>query len=280
MRIAEDVVLEIGRVYRLPLDHVARVHEAGKRVVADGHRAASSGAEKERMALFFLARATRSLHAVEVLFSAGLEGDAVAALRTLVELTIDFDWIWSQDTDARLRLYVEFVHVINERKLAASERIFGPVDAAREEAAFQAIAPYAPAGVTSGAQMRLWRQAEYQRVAPNYPNRASWCPRNIRERATDVQLDHLYDLVHRWGSEQSHSGPGTLVDLYELEDQSIQVLCEPTVPSTVAVLGLLTPIYLHLAERARQRMGLAPSEELQTLDNEAKTAAATFSSTR
>lgn len=127
MLIVPEIKTETERRWAPFFANVRATHTLGRELVAEGHAHASAGGVSERLALFFLARATVTLNAVELLFSAGLALDATATLRTLVELAIDLEFIWKEDTAKRIELYTEYIHVLGHRRLEAQERIFGAV---------------------------------------------------------------------------------------------------------------------------------------------------------
>jgi len=135
-------------------DNATETLAVGRRLIEDAHAFMSTATTPRRLSLFFLARATQAFNAVEILFASGLSLDATSNLRTLMELAIDFHFLWDADMEARTRLYLEFIHVANRKKLDAHERIFGATDPAKADAAFAAIATHAPPGVTDSASMR------------------------------------------------------------------------------------------------------------------------------
>ena len=195
MLVDHDVVRDTEARWKPFIDNAVQTLAVGRRLLAEAH-ALNAATTPQRLSLFFLARATQAFNAVEILFAAGLPLDATSNLRTLIELAIDCHFLWHTDTNARTRLYIEYIHVANRKKLEAHERIFGPPDPQKEEAAFAAIAAHAPPGVTDATSMRAYIEAGYQRIKPNYP-RLQWHQSNTRDRAVEVQLDHFYDLIHR-----------------------------------------------------------------------------------
>jgi hypothetical protein len=237
MLIDMAVVQATNRRWKPFCDNVESTQALGVELVAEAHPLMNAATAPERLSLFFLARGTLALNSVEVLFAAGLALDSMAPLRTLVELLIDLTFIWSDDTDARTRLYTEYVHVLNLRTLQAHEGVFGPLDAARAATAFAEIASHAPLGVTNADEMRTYIENERKRVSANYPDKRQWHLKNARQRAEAVGLVELYDLVHRCGSEASHSSPTALSRLADIGDNAISVVCTPTVPDEVMPLA-------------------------------------------
>jgi hypothetical protein len=249
----------------------------GRRLLAEAHALMNAATTPQRLSVFFLARATQAFNAVEILFAAGLPLDATSNLRTLIELAIDFHFLWHTDTDARTRLYIEYIHVANRKKLEAHERIFGPTDPQKEEAAFVAIAAHAPPGVTDAASMRAYIEAEYQRIKPNYP-RLQWHQSNIRDRAVEVQLDHFYDLIHRRGSEASHSNAAALAPFYTIAGNVLSVSADPETPDEVLPLAMALLIYQAFAWQICAKIGRGDVPELDALTADVNFAIANLAS--
>lgn len=268
-----DVVRDTEARWKPFVDNAAETLAVGRRLIAEAHTLMNAATTPQRLSLFFLARATQAFNAVEILFSAGLPLDATSNLRTLLALAIDFHFLWHTDTDARTRLYLEFIHVANRKKLEAHERIFGPTDPKKEEAAFAAIAAHAPPGVTDATSMRAYIEAEYQRLKANYP-RHQWHQSGIRDRALQVQLDALYDLIHRRGSEASHSNAAALALFYTIAGNVMSVSADPETPDEVVPLAMALLIYHALAWQICAKIGRGDVPELDALTSDVKFAIA------
>jgi hypothetical protein len=187
---------------------VWRLHALGRQAIDDGHAVATRGGVSHRLALSMLSRGTTALYSVELLFSAGLETDAMSALRIIAELLIDYEWIWKTDRDDRIRLFVEHIMIINRRRLIHWVNPPGqPVNIALAEKRFAQIDPaQRPPGVETAEKYMQWIEAEYQRVRTSYDERKSWAGISTRRRAQEVGLAETYDLQFTLGSEATHSG--------------------------------------------------------------------------
>jgi hypothetical protein len=268
MMIAKEVTAAIEETFELPLTYLRRLHALGRQAIHDAHARASSGDISDRLALAMLSRATSALHSVELLFTAGLETDAMGALRIISELLIDFQWIWKEQRDSRIRLFVEHIMIINQRKLvnlispagqqmnqALAEKLFAQIDVAHR-----------PNGVDSAEKYMQWLESEYQRVRDNYDEFKSWAGISIRKRAQQTNLLETYDLQFVLGSEAAHSGAATLTGQYRLEGGVASVTSDPTVPTSPWVLGLAAQVYGHLLEVVADHYGFASArDELGTL---------------
>lgn len=277
MLVDSDVARETEVRWKAFFDNATETLAVGRRLIDEAHALMNAATTPQRLALFFLARATQAFNAVEILFASGLSLDATSNLRTLMELAIDFHFLWHLDTEARTRLYLEFIHIANRKKLEAHERIFGPTDPAKADAAFAAIAAHAPPGVTDAASMRAYIDAEYQRLKPNYP-RFQWHQMGIADRAVQVQLDDLYDLVHRRGSEASHSNAAALAPFYEINGNVMSASADPQVPDEVVPLAMALLIYHALAFQICVKIGRGEVAELDYLTSDVKHAIANLAS--
>lgn len=272
-----DVVRDTEARWKPFIDNAVQTLVVGRRLLAEAHDLMNAATTPQRLSVFFLARATQAFNAVEILFAAGLPLDATSNLRTLIELAIDLHFLWHADTDARTRLYIEYIPIANRKKLEAHERIFGPTDPRKQEAAFAAIAAHAPPGVTDAASMRAYIEAEYQRLKPNYP-RPQWHRLSIRERAVEVQLDHFYDLIHRQGSEASHSNAAALAQFYTIAGNVLSVSADPETPDEIVPLAMALFIYQALAWEICAKIGRGDVPELEALTADVKFAIANLAS--
>lgn len=210
-----------------------------------------------RLAISMLSRGTTALHSVELLFSAGLETDAMSALRIIAELVIDFEWIWAADRDDRIRLFVEHIMIINRRKLVRWVNPPGqPVNMTLAEKLFaQLDEAHRPPGIDTAEKYLQWIEDEYQRVRGNYDEYRSWAGISTYRRARDVGMADTYDLQFALGSEATHSGAATLTGHYVIEDGVVSMVHGPMVPASAWVLALASQAYGHLAEAAATHLG-------------------------
>src|SRR5579883_2158622 len=96
------------------VDHMKMLYALGATTVRQAAQALSgtSSSQTQRLAMFFVARATTALHSTLSLFLLGLEDDATAAMRIISELYIDLCWIRSDQSDERADRY--FNHVLSQ----------------------------------------------------------------------------------------------------------------------------------------------------------------------
>ncbi|HEX3474271.1 MAG TPA: DUF5677 domain-containing protein [Kofleriaceae bacterium] len=282
MMVAKEVALEIERRFEKQVAYVWRLHELGRRAIEDGHAVATTGDVSHRLALSMLSRGTSALHSVELLFCGGLETDAMSALRIIAELLIDYEWIWKEDREARIKLFVEHIMIINQRKLVRWINPPGqPVNTNLADKLFAQIDPaHRPHGIDTAEKYMQWIEAEYQRVRGNYDEFKSWAGISIRKRAQQTGLMDTYDLPFALGSEATHSGAATLTGHYRIEDGTVSMVYGPTVPTSAWVLALASQVYGHLLEVVADHLGFAAlRSELGALGGEFLAVFATVTAT-
>lgn len=258
MLVVKEVVHEIEEKFKAPLDVIRQVHALGVRAVNEGHAVASTGDASHRLALFMLSRATTAFQSVELLWSAGLEVDATSAMRVIAELLVDFEWMWQKDRDDRIRLFVEYIMIVNQRKLVRWIKPPGqPLNTMLADKLFaQMDKDHLPAGVHTAEEYIQWIESEYERVRDNYDEYGSWAGISIRKRAIQANLQDVYDLHFALGSEATHSGPATLSAHYALEGGVVSTIYGPSVPSSAWILGLTASVYGHLIEVVAKYLNL------------------------
>jgi hypothetical protein len=261
MLVVKEISAEIEQRFATALDHVRRLHTVGRQAIDTGRPIAAAGDESHKLALFMLARATSALHAVEVLLVTGLETDAMASLRIIAELVIDYEWIWKQDRADRVRLFVEHINIINHRRLTRWVNLpKQPPNPAIVEKLFARIDPRKlPPSVTTADEYMQWQEAEYQRVKLNYHEKKSWAGISIYQRAKECNLSDLYELQFVLGSEAAHSGAATLTGFYSTENGTVSVLYGPTVPSNPWALAHAAIAYGMFLRAVTSFLGLADS---------------------
>jgi hypothetical protein len=268
MLVDRGLVAEVERSFGTELTFVRRLLAVGRDAIRAGHAIATRGDESHRLALGFLSRATSALHAVETLFSIGLETDATSVMRTIAELVIDFEWIWSKDRTARIRLFAEYINVTNQKRLAS--RLGQGLNDADRQTLQKMIAEtksFLPSGVDTPEKYLEWCKAEYERVRGQYDERKSWAGVTIARRARECDLKDLYELQFTLGSEATHSGAATLTGQYLVNGGAVQVADGPSMPTSPFVLVLVAQAYGQLLERVVGYLEL-PGINVQSLINE------------
>ncbi len=201
---------------------------------------------REKVSLSFLARATVASESVCVLFAAGLEPDARSVTRTIAELAIDLRWLLVDPSDDRFLLFVDYMHIHNQRRVKSIE-IVGrytdkPPDATRAGAAgagFASVDEFVPSG-----------QAEYERVKDKFPNRARWTTEDLATRAKELGLEAVYETAFRMGSDAVHSSPATMTSIMrERPDGRVALVFGPAEPNDNVTLVGAAWSYLFLVEQ-------------------------------
>jgi Family of unknown function (DUF5677) len=224
---------------------------------------------REKVCLTFLARATVSSESVCVLFASGLEPDARSVTRTIAELAIDLAWLVAKDDEERLDLFIEYVHVLNHRRLASigtlSKHPGRPPDAER---AF-AVSGASAAGFSSVEEFTKFQEAEYERVKAKYPNKSRWNPDDLAKRSKEVGLEVLYETAYRMGCEAVHSGPATMTGLLrEGDDGQTNIVLGPATPEDDTTLVGAAWGYLFLIEISVATLDPTRKAELEPLATE------------
>jgi len=98
---------------------------------------------------------------------------------------------------------------------------------------------------------------------------------SIAARAAQVKLEPLYDLVHRRGSEASHSNAAALVPFYEM---MMSVSADPQLPDEVVPLTMGLLIYQPLAFPIYLKIGRGEVAELEYLTADVNNAVANLTS--
>jgi len=140
---------------------------------------------QQLLTLNFLARGMTTHRAVRLLVENGLNGEAAATMRTLVELDIDLAFILIKDTDVRFERFFDYEHVVMHRILEENP------DSMSEEKA-------------QGVRQR------YAAVRQNYPNPYRWIDLSIKKRADAANRSSSYKTAYALGSGASHAGLGSL----------------------------------------------------------------------
>lgn len=187
---------------------------------------------REGHVMVFVARATTSLEAVELLATRGFVADALSVMRTIVELDIDLAFILQEETERRLELFFGHEQVRAWLLAQAIARLPGEQP---------------PEQVAAMATLR----ERFDAVRANYPNLYSWCPTRIRERAVATERHHSYDLAYAEGCAASHSGPEGLRHAYttreEAENTHVTLLVGPQTPNGHPVVLACTSYLMLLA---------------------------------
>jgi hypothetical protein len=266
MLVDPKVAGEVERRFAKPLPFLRGLHEVGRTILRDEGPKENSRGHLERLALLFLSRGVRAVNAVEVLFCVGLDDGAASCLRTLAELTIDFDWIWKADTENRARLFIDYATIISFRtKQMMAQKYGGSSEASMEELIQQTPSNLLPQGVTTAEEFEKWREDQYQRIKDNYPDKNSWCSsieRSIYRRANETNNAQIYDLAYRYGCDAVHSNAGTMTDLFSIRDGVASIATDPGIPKNPMSVGLTSLCFLQLASHAAKRLNLPKQVEL------------------
>src|SRR5262249_20539184 len=125
-----------------------------------------------------------------------------------------------------------------------------------------------PDGVKNAQEMRAWMNEQYEGVKNNYRRKHEWSDQSIRDRAVEVGAEDLYDLVHRRGSEMTHSNARALSTLYEIEKGGLTVRAEPSLPKEVFSVVIGSLVYIGLAVDVAERFAPSRVGELKALREE------------
>ena len=205
--------------------------------------------ESAELAAGFLCRAAQCLHSSVMLASAGLVGDAMAVMRTSVELLIDLAYILKEDSRSRIEKFERFEDIA-QRKLAVGISLLhkGNVDAV----AMNEIEE---------------RSEEARRLYPTKPNGGlpqvkDWAGNTLSERAGDIGLDAIYRTLYRDACAASHSGMGTLRYVMEGEGDEVGFRWGPA-PASVKPAALALYSFLALMSIAFNSFSLESLRDRQ-----------------
>ena len=224
---------------------------------------------REKICLTFLARATIASESVCVLFGGGLDGDARSISRTIAELAIDLAWILADPGDERILLFVEYIHVLNQRREASIE-IIGNITGQTPDTqrAFEASGA-GGAGFRTPEEFAAFRKAEFERVKDRYKRKSQWNADNVGARAKDVGLEVLYETVFRAGSDAVHSGPATMTTLLrETDDGRLSIVTGPAPPEDSTTLVGTAWAFLFLVELCTEKLDPARSAGMEGFASE------------
>jgi hypothetical protein len=153
-----------------------------------------AGGTPEAIAAFY-AKGLKSMRALRVLAVAGSGEDAFILLRSLTNTAIDMAFISQSDTDERLSQWVAAARIAR-RDLAES------------------------LGETLLDETKTdWAAVKAQAD--------QWKGRGIRQRAEAAQVEHLYQLMYRFGSGFEHPDAWMMSDLISVRDSEIVMQTEP-----------------------------------------------------
>lgn len=187
---------------------------------AKAHALSTVGIE-QILTLNFLARGMTTHRAVRLLVENGLNGEAAATMRTLVELDIDLAYILLEDTKVRFQRFFEFEHVAMCRLINENPGCMPEEDEAKIRELYEAVRLHYP-----------------------HPNRG-WAGISIKRRANAASRSHLYVTSYALGSSASHSGIGSLKYSVGSSAETFQLFTAPREPH---------PALLELATRSLFRL--------------------------
>ncbi len=183
------------------------------------------------MPLLMLARATRSLAAMELLFRWGFASEMYGHIRLIAELSYDLRWIRKSDTARRLKRFFDFAHRQGEIARRRYARYSPKMERQHQDALFRAFEKkFADPKIKSPAGLRTAR-IDASRAATKehgFGKSPDWVtgyyPEAEREkealgyRAAEVGLKDLYMLSHEIGSVLVHSNALSAYEPFRVED--------------------------------------------------------------
>jgi hypothetical protein len=209
----------------------------------------------QTIALFFAAKANKSVRAIDLLIENGLCEDAAVLSRTLYEIAINFDFI-RLDTERYVPLYTKHQTMSRHRLLEEAERAGWPISE--------------PAHL-SGARDEL--EAEFDGIKKDYKNKQRWSGKTIREMAEATGWGNLYGTVYAMQSAHVHTSAlssssfGTFngreieIDLITRKEDSYWI-----VATTASLFGLrIAELFADTLELAMEEKVAAIMKELNSL---------------
>jgi len=190
------------------------------------------------LALNFLARGMTTHRAVQLLVENGLNGEAAATMRTLVELDIDLAFILVEETQLRFQRFFDYEHVAMYRLIEDNP---GSLPPERE------------------SQIRQL----YEAVRDQYPDPyRGWAGISIRRRAIAASRLRQYVTSYALGSSASHSGVGSLKYSVGGSAGTIQLHTASREPHP-ALLEFATLALCRLVRSVISYLGLEVGDELE-----------------
>ncbi len=224
---------------------------------------------REKVSLNFLARATMAAESVCVLLSAGLEPDARSITRTLAELSIDLRWLLAEQTDERFQLFVDYMHVLTQRRTKSMATLGRYSDRPADVQAAFVASGAAGAGFANVDEFVAFGQAEFERVKSKFPNKSRWTPEDLATRAKALGLEALYESAYRMGSDAVHSSPATMTSVIrETPDGRVALLFGPAEPIDNSTLAGAAWSYLFLVEQCVDLFAAERKPEVAALAEE------------
>jgi hypothetical protein len=174
--------------------------------------------EPAGLAAAFLSRAAQSLRSSVLLASAGLEADAMSAMRTSVELLIDLAYILGEDTPARMQRFQTFEDIAQFRFAKGISLLHG-------------------GNVDSLAMQELEERSQGARRLygatrdGGLPQVRDWDGTSLAHRASAIGLDAIYGTTYRDACAASHSGAATLRYVIDVDEKGTHFRWGPSHPS-------------------------------------------------
>jgi hypothetical protein len=163
------------------------------------------------LSTMFLARAGQSLLSVGILSERGLIADAMSVGRTVVEMSIDFAYI-AKDPAVRIAKFESYDHVSKFKLAKAVDKLHG--------------------GKAPQAVMTTLKQRHDIARANNPDSTLNWAGKSLKDRATEVGREKLYELPYAEMCGASHSCYGTLGYALVEIDSSPKIHFGAMAPST------------------------------------------------
>ena len=176
------------------------------------------------LAAGFLARAVQSLRSSVLLASSGLEADAMAVMRTPVELLIDLAYIVEKDTEKRFELFQRYEDIAAVKFARGISLLHdGKVDSLAMR--------------TLEVKAEEARRLHGTKPGGGLPNVRDWAGNSIETRAAAVGLAAIYGTTYRDACGASHSGAATLRYVIEVDDDGTRLRWGngPSSPKPVAL---------------------------------------------
>jgi hypothetical protein len=145
------------------------------------------------VATLMLVRATDAMQSVEILASAGMNADATAIMRTVVEHEIDLAYILTENRDARFELFRDYPEMYGAENVEAVDRLLDR----------EVDAELAKAIRKRGYEVAARR---VELLGKDKAKIRNWAGVSLKARAESCGRGHTYALVYDEGCAASHSG--------------------------------------------------------------------------
>jgi len=229
------------------IDIALRILNDNKRLSGGRVRLASSHSLEIAVSILFV-RALRKMKATKCLCWEGLSDDAAELARGMIEILFNLLLITkSGNPEKQAELYLNYFHIVREKLIKTLRKypvFLGPIDAKKAEIAEQ-----------------IKTSAELHRK--DYPKKDDWSGMTIKDKAKELRMEKLYDILYSRFSEISHGNIGGLArTIREKNGKGYVSITEPVEDVRMILTESAKPFFIILYEYYKI-MGCNEDEELE-----------------